>query len=100
MDSIGIDLRKEQWKMNIVLWLAFGALAGWIASMILSRDSSMGALANVVVGVVGAGLGGWIASLFGLGGVDGFNLYSLLIAVGGAVLLLWIVGMIWRHSRA
>ncbi len=38
--------------------------------------------------------------MFGLGGVDGFNLYSLLIAVGGAVLLLWIVGMIWRHSRA
>ena len=60
----------------------------------------MGALANIVVGVVGAGLGGWIASLFGLGGVDGFNLYSLLIAVGGACLLLWIVGMIWRHSRA
>ena len=72
--------------MNIILWLVFGALAGWIASMIMSKDSGMGALANIVVGVVGAGLGGWIA--------------RLLIAVGGACLLLWIVGMIWRHSRA
>lgn len=82
--------------MNIVLWLIFGALAGWIASMITGDNARMGAIANIVVGIVGAGLGGWIASLFGMGGVSGFNLFSLLIAVAGACVLLLIIHLIRR----
>lgn len=82
--------------MNIILWIVFGALAGWIASKIMKRDAGMGALANIVVGIVGAGLGGWIASIFGLGGISGFNIGSLLIAIGGACLVLLIVGAIFR----
>ncbi len=85
--------------MGILSWIVFGALAGWIASMIMKRNSSMGAVANVAVGVIGAALGGLIASLFGLGGIDGFNLYSFLIAVAGSCLLLWIVGMFSRRER-
>ena len=83
--------------MNILLWIIFGALAGWIASMIVGKDSRMGALANIVIGIVGAGIGGWIASLLGLGGIDGFNLWSLLIAVGGAVILLAIINLSKRN---
>lgn len=77
--------------MGIVTWIVFGALAGWIASIIMKRNSEMGGFSNIVVGVVGGLLGGFIASLFGLGTITGFNIYSLLIAVAGACLLLLIV---------
>ena len=83
--------------MNILLWIILGALAGWIASMIVGKDSQMGALANIVIGVIGAGIGGWVASMFGLGGISGFNLWSLLIAVAGAVILLAIINLIKRN---
>lgn len=83
--------------VNILLWILFGALAGWIASMIAGKDRQMGPLANIVIGIVGAGVGGWIASFFGLGAVDGFNLMSLLIAVAGAVILLAIINLIKRN---
>ncbi len=78
-------------NMGLVTWIVFGALAGWIASIIMKRNSEMGGLSNIVVGVIGGLLGGFVASLFGLGTVSGFNLYSLLIAIGGACVLLLIV---------
>ncbi|MDR3642828.1 MAG: GlsB/YeaQ/YmgE family stress response membrane protein [Candidatus Doudnabacteria bacterium] len=75
--------------MGIIIWIIFGALAGWIASSIMgSRD---GLLMDIVLGIVGAILGGFIMSLFGQGGVSGFNLYSFLVAIFGAVVLIWIV---------
>lgn len=79
--------------MGIVSWIIMGGLAGWVASLIMGRSKSMGLLANIIVGVVGGLLGGWIASLLGLGAVDGFNLGSFLIALGGACLLLIVTGM-------
>lgn len=86
--------------MGIVLWIIFGALAGWIASKIMKRDESMGAVANIVVGIIGAALGGWISSaLLGGQGITGFNLWSLLIAVAGACLLLLIFGGIRRRQK-
>jgi uncharacterized membrane protein YeaQ/YmgE (transglycosylase-associated protein family) len=84
--------------MGIVLWIIFGALAGWIASKIMGRDSSMGAIANIVVGIIGAGLGGWLSSLIWGRGVTGFNIGSLLIAIGGACLLLLIFGGVRRNK--
>lgn len=83
--------------MGIILWIIFGALAGWIASKIMGKDESMGALANIVVGIIGAGLGGWISSaLLGGSGITGFNIWSLLIAIAGSCLLLLIFGGIRR----
>lgn len=75
--------------MNIILWLVFGALAGWIAGAI--TGSRRGLLTNIVVGIVGAFLGGWLFNTFGAVGVTGFNLASLLVAVVGAILLLVIL---------
>lgn len=77
--------------MGILLWIVFGALVGWVASLIMKTDEEQGALLNIIVGVVGAFLGGLLARLLGADGITGFNLWSLLVAVGGACLLLWIV---------
>lgn len=84
--------------MGILSWLVFGALAGWIASIIMKRNSRMGAVGNIVVGVIGAGIGGFVASVLGLGTVSGFNFYSLLIAIAGACILLLIIGMFQKQT--
>jgi uncharacterized membrane protein YeaQ/YmgE (transglycosylase-associated protein family) len=82
--------------MNWLVWIIFGALAGWIASIVMGKNKQMGAIANIVVGIVGALLGGWVMSLFGAQGVTGFNLTSLLVAIVGAVVLLFAVGLLRR----
>ena len=84
--------------MNLLLWLILGAISGWLAGLIMG-GRKRGLLGNVLVGVLGAGIGGFLASLLGWGGVDGFNLYSLLIAVAGACLLLWIYNAIQRRAQ-
>jgi uncharacterized membrane protein YeaQ/YmgE (transglycosylase-associated protein family) len=84
--------------LNVVLWIILGALAGWIASMIMGRNAQMGAVANIVVGIVGALIGGFIMNALGAPGATGFDLYSLLVAIGGAVLLLFIVGLFRRPA--
>ena len=84
-------------EMNFIVWIIFGALAGWIASMIMGANARMGALANIVVGIVGALIGGFLmTNVFGAQGVTGFNLTSLLVAIVGAVILLFLVGMVRR----
>ncbi|MDR3642113.1 MAG: GlsB/YeaQ/YmgE family stress response membrane protein [Candidatus Doudnabacteria bacterium] len=75
--------------MGIILWIIFGALVGWIASAIMGRNE--GVVMNIVIGIVGAIIGGWIMSAIGSTGVTGFNLYSFLVALLGAVVLIFIV---------
>lgn len=74
--------------MSILLWIVFGGIAGWIASMIAGTREGM--LGNIVVGVIGAILGGFIMNAFGASGATGFNLYSFFVAILGAIVLLWI----------
>jgi uncharacterized membrane protein YeaQ/YmgE (transglycosylase-associated protein family) len=77
--------------LNIILWIIFGALAGWIASMVMSTNENQGGLANIVVGIVGALIGGWLARvLFGLT-VSAFSIGGLIIAIIGAIILLAIL---------
>ena len=84
--------------MNIVGWIILGALAGWIASKIMGKDKEMGAAANIVVGIIGAFVGGFLISFLGGQGLTGFNLWSLIVAVIGAVVLLWIVNLFRKKS--
>ncbi|MEO8863352.1 MAG: GlsB/YeaQ/YmgE family stress response membrane protein [Candidatus Saccharimonadales bacterium] len=77
--------------MGILAWLVLGALAGWIASIIMKTDAQQGALANIVVGIVGAMIGGFVFNLLGGKDVSGFNIYSLVVAVVGSVILLAIL---------
>lgn len=82
--------------MGIILWIVFGAIAGWIASVI--TGSREGLLLDIIVGIVGAVIGGWVMSLFGNAGVTGFNLYSFLVAIVGSVILLFIVKAVRRAA--
>ena len=86
--------------MSIIAWIILGGVAGWLASMVMKTDASQGLLANIVVGIVGAVIGGFILGLFGGSGVTGFNVYSLLTAFGGAVVLLAILRAIKRGPAA
>ncbi len=70
--------------MGIILWIIFGALVGWVASLVMKTDAQQGALLNIIIGIVGAVIGGWIMSVIGASGVGGFNLYSFLVALLGA----------------
>lgn len=75
--------------MAILIWIVFGALVGWVASMVMG--SSGGLLWDIIVGIVGAVIGGFIMSFFGESGISGFNLYSFLVALLGACVLIAIV---------
>jgi uncharacterized membrane protein YeaQ/YmgE (transglycosylase-associated protein family) len=75
--------------MSIIAWIVFGLIAGFIASKIVNR-SGEGPLLDIVLGVVGAVVGGFLFNLLGATGVTGFNVWSLFVAVLGAVVLLGI----------
>lgn len=77
--------------MNILAWIILGGIAGWIASMIAGTNAEQGVVGNILVGIVGAFIGGFIFNLLGGEGITGFNIWSLIVAVAGATLLLFIV---------
>ena len=76
--------------MNLLLWIILGLVAGWVASLVMKTSSGQGPLMDIVLGIVGAIVGGMIMNLLGLSAVTGFNLYSILVATLGAVVLIWL----------
>lgn len=80
--------------MDILLWIIFGGIVGWVASLIMGTDGQQGIILNVVVGIIGSSLGSYIMQMLGKGGADGFTLYGFMVAVIGAVVLLAIVKLI------
>jgi uncharacterized membrane protein YeaQ/YmgE (transglycosylase-associated protein family) len=80
--------------MEILLWIILGALAGWLASVIMKTNASQGVVMDIVLGIVGAIVGGFVMNFFGQSGVTGFNLYSLIVAVVGAVIVIWLGRML------
>ena len=75
--------------MSIIAWIILGLIAGFIGSKIVNK-SGEGLILDIVLGIVGAIVGGFIVSLFGAQGVPGLNIYSLIVAVVGAVVVLFI----------
>ena len=74
--------------MNFIVWIIFGALAGWIASIITGKNRKMGAVANIVIGMFGAFVGAGIMNTLSIPVPPGFSLMGFLVAVGGAVALI------------
>jgi uncharacterized membrane protein YeaQ/YmgE (transglycosylase-associated protein family) len=74
--------------MSFLAWVVLGLVAGFIASKIVNKRGE-GVFVDVILGIVGAVVGGWLFGLFGANGVTGANLYSLLVAVAGAIVVLF-----------
>lgn len=82
--------------MSLLLWIIFGAIAGWIASIIMRSGSN--ALWDIILGIVGSVIGGWIFNTFGQPGVTGFNLYSFIVAIIGAAVVIWLGRLLRRTA--
>ncbi len=85
--------------MGMIAWLVLGLIAGFIASKLVNKQGE-GALMDIVLGIVGAFVGGFLAHAFGFEGITGFNLYSTLISVIGAVVVLVIYHALARRGAA
>jgi uncharacterized membrane protein YeaQ/YmgE (transglycosylase-associated protein family) len=85
--------------MSIIGWIVLGLIAGFIASKIVNKQGE-GFVLDIVLGVVGAVVGGWLFAFFGAQGVDGLNLYSMFVAVVGAVVVLVLYHAVTGRQRA
>lgn len=74
--------------MSFLAWIILGLVAGWIASIVMKTDSTQGPFLDILLGVVGAVVGGYVFNFLGMSGVTGFNLYSLVVATIGAIILI------------
>jgi len=100
-------MMKEYSMMDVVVsnlgwfsWIVFGALAGWVASILTGRNSRQGCLMNIIVGIVGAFVGGWGYQLFtGHPLVVGWNWTAFIVAVLGAVVLLVLINLVFGRGR-
>ena len=87
--------------MSILAWIVLGLVAGFISSKIVNR-SGEGLVLDIVLGIVGAVVGGWLMAALGGEGVNGFNLYSIFVAILGAVVVLVVLHVVrgTSHGRA
>ena len=83
--------------MSFLAWIVLGLISGFIASKIVNKQGE-GFFLDIILGIVGAVAGGWIFSAFGASGVNGINLYSILVAVIGAIVVLWIYHALRRPA--
>lgn len=74
--------------MNILVWIIFGALVGWLADLVMKTDHSLAG--NIVLGIIGAFVGGVLMNMLGASGVTGFNLYSIAVSVIGAAAVIFL----------
>jgi uncharacterized membrane protein YeaQ/YmgE (transglycosylase-associated protein family) len=82
--------------MSFLAWIVLGLIAGFIGSKIVNKTGE-GVLMDIILGIVGAVVGGWVFTMFGAQGVSGVNLYSILVAVVGAILVLVIYHALFRR---
>lgn len=81
--------------MAIIVYIVLGGIVGWLASLIMGRKE--GIIADIVIGIVGAIIGSFLVEAFGGPGVTGFNISSFLVALAGAIILLFVIGL-FRHG--
>ncbi|WAW10160.1 GlsB/YeaQ/YmgE family stress response membrane protein [Oxalobacter vibrioformis] len=86
--------------MGIISWIVFGIIAGALARFIRPGADSMGIIVTMLLGIAGAVVGGWISTFFGFGTVDGFNLGSFVVAVIGALVVLFVWGLLTNKKQA
>jgi uncharacterized membrane protein YeaQ/YmgE (transglycosylase-associated protein family) len=85
--------------MSLIAWIVLGLISGFIASKLVNK-SGEGLILDIVLGIIGAVVGGYLFQTFGMAGVTGVNIYSILVAVVGAVVVLFLYHAIFRSPRA
>ena len=83
--------------MSVLAWIVLGLIAGFVASKIVNHTGE-GVILDLVLGIVGAVVGGWLFHTFGMPGVTGLNIYSLIVAVVGAAVLLMLYHLVTRGT--
>jgi uncharacterized membrane protein YeaQ/YmgE (transglycosylase-associated protein family) len=89
-----MDMGQIGW----LAWLVVGAVAGWLASLVMKTNKRQGLLLDIVVGIVGALIGGFLFNQLGTAGVTGFNIWSIFVAFTGAVVLLAVIRLLNRSG--
>lgn len=85
--------------VNIIAWIIVGAIAGWLASIVMKTNAEQGLITDIIVGILGGLIGGFVLNALGVGGaVTGLNIVSILVAFIGAVILLAIVRLVRRAA--
>lgn len=84
--------------MGLILWVVFGGIVGYLATIIMGTNSQSGIIMNIVIGIVGAVIGGAAMSTIGETAITGFNLYSFLVALVGAVGFIALLGAINKQA--
>ncbi len=85
--------------MTWLAWIVLGAMAGWVASMLTGKNSQMGLIRNIIVGIIGALAGSWILGNMGMTQPLTFSINTFLVAVGGAILLLFVFDLLGGTRR-
>ena len=84
--------------MGIIAWIFFGLIAGILAKFIMPGSGPGGFIATILLGIVGAVLGGFLGAQLGLGDLSGFDLRSMGLAVGGAIVVLFLYGLVTKRG--
>ena len=85
--------------MSVLGWIVLGGIAGWLGSLLINKRGE-GLFLDIILGIVGGVVGGWLVGVFGSTGVTGFNLWSLFVAVVGAMVLLMIKHAVFGAPRS
>jgi uncharacterized membrane protein YeaQ/YmgE (transglycosylase-associated protein family) len=96
--ATGRRARERRRIVGIFSWIILGLIAGFIGSKIVDRRGQ-GFWLNIALGIVGALVGGFLFDLFGASGVTGLNLYSMIVAVAGSVVVLWVYNVLMAQHR-
>lgn len=86
-------------QMGWLAWLIVGAVAGWLASLVMKTNRRQGLIMDILVGIVGAFIGGFVFNQFGAAGVTGFNVWSVFVAFTGAIVLLAVLRLFNRRGK-
>ena len=84
--------------MSVIGWIVLGLIAGFVGSKIVNKQGQ-GLVLDIILGILGAIVGGFLFSLVGAAGISGFNIYSMFVAVIGAVVVLWVYHAVFGRSR-
>lgn len=85
--------------MGILGWIILGGLAGWVASIITGTSGRQGIFADIILGIIGGIVGGWAVSLMGGEGITGFNIWSFVVALLGAIVVVWVYHAVIRKDH-